>query len=74
VAELAPWGFDVGTIRVPVQIWHGRQDRFVPASHGRWLADHVPGADLQISDDDGHVSLIERVVPLAQGWLASQFG
>jgi pimeloyl-ACP methyl ester carboxylesterase len=32
VAHLAGWGFDLGDIRVPVKIWHGRQDRFVPCS------------------------------------------
>jgi pimeloyl-ACP methyl ester carboxylesterase len=73
VAELSPWAFDVGTIRVPMQVWHGEQDRFVPVSHGRWLGDQVPGAELQISADDGHISLIERGVPLAQDWLASRF-
>ena len=73
VAELSPWAFDVGPIRVPMQIWHGEQDRFVPVGHGRWLGDQVPGAELQISADDGHISLIERGVPLAQDWLASRF-
>jgi pimeloyl-ACP methyl ester carboxylesterase len=73
VAELSPWAFDVGTIRVPMQVWHGQQDRFVPVSHGRWLGDQVPGAELQIIADDGHISLIERGVPLAQDWLASRF-
>ena len=31
-AHLTSWGFDLRDIRVPVKIWHGREDRFVPRS------------------------------------------
>jgi pimeloyl-ACP methyl ester carboxylesterase len=30
VALLAPWGFQLDSIRTPVLLLHGRQDRFVP--------------------------------------------
>lgn len=68
VAQLAPWGFDLGDIRIPVQVWHGVQDRFVPVQHGRWLATHVPGADVHILDNEGHLSL-NRHVPEVHRWL-----
>jgi hypothetical protein len=48
------------TSRVPVKIWHGRQDRFVPVQHGQWLAANVPGAQADISDRDGHLTMIGR--------------
>ena len=38
-------------------IWHGREDRFVPVSHGQWLAEHVAGASAHILDGHGHLSL-----------------
>jgi len=41
-AQMAPWGFDIESVRVPVKVWHGRQDRFSPFQHGKWLADHIP--------------------------------
>ena len=44
-AKLTGWGFDLGGIAVPVKVWHGRQDRFVPVQHGQWLAASVPGAE-----------------------------
>src|SRR5215467_2392911 len=60
-AQLTSWGFDLRDIRVPVKIWHGRQDRFVPVQHGEWLAANVPGAEADISDRDGHLTMIGRI-------------
>ena len=60
-AHLTAWGFDLHDIREPVKIWHGRQDRMVPVQHGQWLAANVPGAELEVSDSDGHLTLIGRI-------------
>jgi hypothetical protein len=30
----------------------------VPASHGEWLARTIPGADLWLQPDDGHISVL----------------
>jgi pimeloyl-ACP methyl ester carboxylesterase len=51
-ALMKPWGFALETIRTPVMLWHGRQDRFVPFQHGEWLAQQVSGAHLHLSDED----------------------
>jgi pimeloyl-ACP methyl ester carboxylesterase len=56
-AFLAPWGFDLARIEVPVAVWHGSEDRFVPFSHGRWLAERVPGAQAMLLDGHGHLSI-----------------
>jgi pimeloyl-ACP methyl ester carboxylesterase len=60
-SQVTNWGFDLEDIRVPVKIWHGRQDRMVPVQHGEWLAANVPGAEADISDRDGHVTMIGRI-------------
>jgi pimeloyl-ACP methyl ester carboxylesterase len=60
-APLTSWGFDLGDIRVPVKIWHGRQDRSVPVQHGQWLAASIPGAEADISNRDGHLTMIGRI-------------
>jgi pimeloyl-ACP methyl ester carboxylesterase len=52
-----PWGFDPRSIRVPVQIWQGEEDRLVPWSHGQWLADAIPGAQFTLAKGQGHFSL-----------------
>jgi pimeloyl-ACP methyl ester carboxylesterase len=56
-AFVSPWGFELGDIHVPVQLWHGAEDRFVPIAHGRWLAKRIPGVDAHLSDDDGHLTI-----------------
>ncbi len=60
-AAVRPWGFDVGTISVPVAIYQGRQDAMVPFAHGEWLAAHVPGAEAHLTDDDGHLTPVTRI-------------
>jgi pimeloyl-ACP methyl ester carboxylesterase len=57
LAFFADWDFALDAIEVPVTIWQGRQDRFVPAAHGEWLAANVAGATGRMLDDHGHLSL-----------------
>jgi len=61
LSEVMSWGFDVRDIRVPVKVWHGRQDRMVPVQHGEWLAAAIPGAAADISDRDGHLTMTGRI-------------
>ena len=69
VALLAPWGFELESIRTPVLLRHGRQDRFVPFAHGEWLANHIPGVRAELTDDDGHLTLTERHLDQVHAWL-----
>lgn len=62
LAFTRPWGFGVDDIAVPVALWQGGADRMVPFSHGRWLAAHVPGAQAHLLEDEGHLSLVLRLV------------
>jgi pimeloyl-ACP methyl ester carboxylesterase len=73
LAFTQPWGFDVAEIHVPVQVWQGRKDRFVPYAHGATLAAQIPGADARLSDEDGHLSISERRMPEVHAWLLERF-
>lgn len=73
LAFARPWGFDVAAIRVPLQLWQGELDRFVPFAHGEWLAARIPGVDARLSAGDGHLTLIERRVPEVHAWLLERF-
>ena len=61
LAIVAPWGFDITAITVPVAVWQGRHDAMVPFSHGEWLAAHVAGAEAHLDEDEGHLSLFAQV-------------
>ena len=54
-------------------IGHGRHDRFVPVTHGEWLARSVARADVRISADDGHLTLVTERVPDVHEWLMARF-
>jgi pimeloyl-ACP methyl ester carboxylesterase len=41
-----PWGFPLAEIHVPVFIWHGARDPFVPVEAARLVARRIPGASL----------------------------
>jgi len=73
MAHLKPWGFEFDAIRIPVQLWHGRHDRFVPFQHGQWLASRIPGVDARLTDEDGHVTLLQRRVSGVHAWLLTHF-
>jgi pimeloyl-ACP methyl ester carboxylesterase len=71
-AHLSGWGFGFESITVPVQLWQGRQDKFVPFQHGVWLADQIPGVEAHLTDQDGHLTLLARMPEIHQ-WLVSRF-
>lgn len=57
LAFLAPWGFDLEGIEVPVTLWQGDVDLMVPFAHGRWLAGRIPGVDAHLLHGEGHLSI-----------------
>lgn len=73
IVLVTPWGFDLASISVPVLLWQGEQDRFVPFGHGVWLSERIPGVDARLSPDDGHLTLTERRVPEVHDWLLERF-
>jgi pimeloyl-ACP methyl ester carboxylesterase len=58
IAFTSPWGFDVTAVTGDVRIWQGEQDKFVPPAHARWLGAHIPGAQLELHAEHGHLSLL----------------
>jgi pimeloyl-ACP methyl ester carboxylesterase len=70
-AFVEPWGFEVEAISRPVLLLHGEDDRFVPVSHGHWLAARIPGVEARIDPSDGHLTLLERRMREVNAWLLS---
>lgn len=73
IAFTKPWGFELDEIRVPTLLWQGVQDMMVPAAHGRWLAERIPGVEAHISDEDGHLSIAVGRLGEIFDWLSGQF-
>jgi len=73
LAFTRPWGFELDEIRVPTLLWQGRQDKMVPAAHGEWLAERIPGVEAHISDEDGHLSIAVGRLGEIYDWLAARF-
>ncbi|WP_055589974.1 alpha/beta fold hydrolase [Peterkaempfera griseoplana] len=63
------WGFDPGSIRVPVLLWHGQEDVFSPVQHTRWLAEHIPGSTLEVEPGAAHFGALD-VMPRVLAWAA----
>ena len=72
LAFARPWGFDPAAINRPTLLLHGEDDRFVPVSHGRWLAARIPGVEARIGAGDGHLTLIERRLREVNDWLLAR--
>jgi pimeloyl-ACP methyl ester carboxylesterase len=55
---MRPWPFAPEAIRLPVRFFHGLLDRTVPAGVARELAAAIPQARLDVSPQEGHLSLL----------------
>ncbi|MEU4715685.1 alpha/beta hydrolase [Micromonospora purpureochromogenes] len=65
------WKFDLGAIDTgvtPVRLWHGAEDTFAPASHARWLAGQIPGAEVEVQPGAAHFDAVEEL-PRMLRWL-----
>jgi len=54
---LKPWGFDPRDVKVPAVIWQGGLDKNVPVQHGKWLAENLPNARLELREDESHLGI-----------------
>jgi pimeloyl-ACP methyl ester carboxylesterase len=56
---------EAAAVRAPTLVMHRRGDRVIPVTLSRWLAAHVPGAELVELDGDDHFPFVgdsERVI------------
>jgi pimeloyl-ACP methyl ester carboxylesterase len=65
-----PWGFSIDEIRVPVEVRYGAKDTLVPAAHGAWLGERVPGASVVVETEEGHLGDPDQVVERMR-WLVT---
>lgn len=71
LASVGDWGFEPTDIQVPTLLVHGTADRVVPASHARWLAEHIDGAELLEVEGASHISVMSAG-PMVLDWIAAR--
>ncbi len=69
LAFVGAWGFEVGSIGVPMLVMQGEQDLMVPPAHGRWIASQLPTAEVRLSASDGHLTLPFHQLDDVYSWL-----
>jgi len=55
LTELVDWGFVLRDVRVPVWIYQGGQDPFVPVDYAKHLSESLPDADYRLLPESGHL-------------------
>lgn len=80
VALRKPWDFKFDDVQCPVLLWHGRDDRFTPAAHTRWMAAQLRDArrsaekkaevEVRIERGAAHFAAFEIFTEVL-GWLAA---
>tara|TARA_R110000823_G_scaffold301431_4_gene422406 strand:- start:6005 stop:6952 length:948 start_codon:yes stop_codon:yes gene_type:complete len=55
LTELGDWGFKLKDVKVPILVYQGKQDPFIPVDYACHLADNLPDADLTLMPDAGHL-------------------
>ena len=51
---------DIVRIRIPVLILCGAEDKMTPPENSRYLADHIPGARMELIENAGHFVMMEN--------------
>jgi pimeloyl-ACP methyl ester carboxylesterase len=55
ILEAQPWGVPLDKIQVPVEIWHGDDDRIVAPEQPQLLAKYLPHAETHVVPGAGHL-------------------
>ena len=51
---------ELAGLKIPVLVMHGDADILIPFVNGRYLAEHIPGAELEVYPNAGHLFYAER--------------
>jgi pimeloyl-ACP methyl ester carboxylesterase len=68
-----PWGFAPSDVRVPVTLWHGRNDRLVPLSHTLALGAAIPVSTARVARG-GHFFYSRSLAEIIQSLVPDELG
>lgn len=64
----------LGQVRVPTLVVHAQRDLLVPVAQGRYIADHIAGAEFVALDSDIHLLCVSDVLDQLAEHIASFLG
>lgn len=60
------WRFDLKKIKVKTYLWYGKKDRNVTLAMGKYYASQIPGSELTIYPNEGHLISITHAKEIFQ--------
>ncbi|MBT8420478.1 MAG: alpha/beta hydrolase, partial [Gammaproteobacteria bacterium] len=69
--QLAPWGFELEKIRIPIHLWYWRDDPAIPPQMGRYLERRIPDTIPHFLPEGGHLSIMDCYEEIIRGLLDS---
>jgi pimeloyl-[acyl-carrier protein] methyl ester esterase len=51
---------DIGSVSIPALVLHGDYDRLAPVAAGRWMAQHLPAARMQVCANASHAPFLSH--------------
>lgn len=72
--QLAPWGFDLEEIQIPVHLWYWEDDPVIPPGMGRYLEGRIPDAVPHFLPGGGHLSILAHWEEIIEGLKAPADG
>ncbi len=64
------WPIPLGSIDVPVRLWHGKEDTSAPLAMGEYMAREIPDCEATFIDDVGHFWIFEHLEEVLQELVA----
>jgi len=61
VAQIAPWGFRLEDITMPVTLWHGEEDVNASTAGGRYMAQAIPNCNARFFPGEGHMAFFPHM-------------
>lgn len=58
--EARPWGFALQEIKMPVDIWHGEEDKLLSIEQARIVAKAIPNARVKFYPNEGHTLFVNQ--------------
>jgi len=71
VAWIGAWDVDPTTVRCPVLLWYGSEDRMAHPAHARWFEENLPTATLTMWEGEGHLLAFAHLAQMLSELLAA---